>query len=166
MDGEAATELAKRGVVRAESKRVLALSQVGMVVRAGAAVPFKKLVYDAVERGFEGLEFGEGIPGSLGGGLTMNAGAFGGEIGRIVERLEGVHAEGRVEEDHVKYNRTGRFNRFRAIGHDVNPVTALFQQCLNDKLARGRVFGDQSGYYKHALVANPGSAEAKARGLC
>jgi UDP-N-acetylmuramate dehydrogenase len=67
-------------------------------VRAGAAVPFKKLVYDAVERGFEGLEFGEGIPGSLGGGLTMNAGAFGGEIGRIVERLEGVHAEGRVEE--------------------------------------------------------------------
>jgi UDP-N-acetylmuramate dehydrogenase len=66
-------------------------------VRAGAAVPFKKLVYDAVERGFEGLEFGEGIPGSLGGGLTMNAGAFGGEIGRIVERLEGVHAEGRVE---------------------------------------------------------------------
>ena len=67
-------------------------------VRAGAAVPFKKLVYDAVERGFEGLEFGEGIPGSLGGGLTMNAGAFGGEIGRVVERLEGVHAEGRVEE--------------------------------------------------------------------
>jgi UDP-N-acetylmuramate dehydrogenase len=67
-------------------------------VRAGAAVPFKKLVYDAVERGFEGLEFGEGIPGSLGGGLTMNAGAFGGEIGRIVECLEGVHPEGRVEE--------------------------------------------------------------------
>jgi UDP-N-acetylmuramate dehydrogenase len=67
-------------------------------VRAGAAVPFKKLVYDAVERGFEGLEFGEGIPGSLGGGLTMNAGAFGGEIGLVVECLEGVHPEGRVEE--------------------------------------------------------------------
>jgi len=67
-------------------------------VRAGASVPFKKLVYDAVERGFEGLEFGEGIPGSLGGGLTMNAGAFGGEIGRVVTALEGVHADGRVEE--------------------------------------------------------------------
>jgi UDP-N-acetylmuramate dehydrogenase len=66
-------------------------------VRAGAAVPFKKLVYDAVERGFAGLEFGEGIPGSLGGGLTMNAGAFGGEIGRVVERLEGVHPDGRIE---------------------------------------------------------------------
>ncbi|HSD09809.1 MAG TPA: UDP-N-acetylmuramate dehydrogenase [Candidatus Binatia bacterium] len=67
-------------------------------VRAGAAVPFKKLVYDAVKRGFSGLEFGEGIPGSLGGGLTMNAGAFGGEIGLVVERLEGVHPGGRVEE--------------------------------------------------------------------
>jgi len=67
-------------------------------VRAGASVPFKKLVYDAVGRGFEGLEFGEGIPGSLGGGLTMNAGAFGGEIGRVVTALEGVHADGRIEE--------------------------------------------------------------------
>jgi UDP-N-acetylmuramate dehydrogenase len=67
-------------------------------VRAGAAMPFKKLVYDAVERGFSGLEFGEGIPGSVGGGLTMNAGAFGGEISRVVERLEGVHPDGRIEE--------------------------------------------------------------------
>ena len=67
-------------------------------VRAGAAVPFKTLVYDAVERGFAGLEFGEGIPGSLGGGLTMNAGAFGSEIGRVVEYLEGVHPDGRIEE--------------------------------------------------------------------
>ena len=67
-------------------------------VRAGAAMPFKKLVYDAVERGYEGLEFGEGIPGSVGGGLTMNAGAFGGEIGRVVEALEGVAADGRPRE--------------------------------------------------------------------
>jgi UDP-N-acetylmuramate dehydrogenase len=67
-------------------------------VRAGAAVPFKKLVYDAVGRGFCGLEFGEGIPGSLGGGLTMNAGAFGGEIGKVVEALEGVRADGTLED--------------------------------------------------------------------
>jgi UDP-N-acetylmuramate dehydrogenase len=67
-------------------------------VRAGAAVPFKKLVYDAVERGFEGLEFAEGIPGSIGGGLTMNAGAFGGEIGRVVVALEGVRADGGPED--------------------------------------------------------------------
>ena len=38
----------------------------------------------AVERGLEGLEFGEGIPGTVGGGLVMNAGAFGGEMARVV----------------------------------------------------------------------------------
>jgi molybdate transport system substrate-binding protein len=39
LDGGAADELAKRGAVRADSKRELAMSQVGMVVRAGAAKP-------------------------------------------------------------------------------------------------------------------------------
>jgi UDP-N-acetylmuramate dehydrogenase len=66
-------------------------------VRAGAALPFKKVVAAAVRRGFAGLEFAEGIPGSLGGGITMNAGAFGGEIGRVVLDLEGVHRDGRIE---------------------------------------------------------------------
>jgi UDP-N-acetylmuramate dehydrogenase len=66
-------------------------------VRAGAALAFKKVVAAAVRRGYAGLEFGEGIPGSLGGGLTMNAGAFGGEIGRVVLDLEGVHPDGRIE---------------------------------------------------------------------
>lgn len=66
-------------------------------VRAGAAIPFTKVVASAVRRGYAGLEFAEGIPGSIGGGLTMNAGAFGGEIGRVVVDLEGVHRDGRIE---------------------------------------------------------------------
>jgi UDP-N-acetylmuramate dehydrogenase len=72
----------------------------GIVVHLGRGFRFVEwtVVYDAVDRGFTGLEFGEGIPGSLGGGLTMNAGAFGSEIGRVVECLEGVHPDGRIEE--------------------------------------------------------------------
>lgn len=54
-------------------------------VRVGAAAPFKKLVTEAARRGYGGLEFAEGIPGSVGGGLLMNAGAFGGEISNVVE---------------------------------------------------------------------------------
>jgi UDP-N-acetylmuramate dehydrogenase len=64
-----------------------------MHVRAGAAVPFKKLVMDAAGRSLTGLEFAEGIPGSIGGGLLMNAGAFGGEISNVVTGIVGVAPE-------------------------------------------------------------------------
>jgi UDP-N-acetylmuramate dehydrogenase len=68
----------------------------GARVRAGAAAQFGTLVYEAIERGLGGLEFGEGIPGSVGGGLVMNAGAFGGEIARVVRTVHGVDEQGRA----------------------------------------------------------------------
>jgi UDP-N-acetylmuramate dehydrogenase len=64
----------------------------GAYLRAGAAVPFKRLATEAATRSLTGLEFAEGIPGSLGGGLLMNAGAFGGEIKDVIEAVEGVSA--------------------------------------------------------------------------
>ncbi|MEO6029248.1 MAG: UDP-N-acetylmuramate dehydrogenase [Candidatus Binatia bacterium] len=65
-------------------------------LRVGAAVPFKRLVMQTVGEGLAGLEFGEGIPGTVGGGLLMNAGAFGGEIGRVVDAIETVTDRGEV----------------------------------------------------------------------
>lgn len=69
----------------------------GTYVRAGAAGSFKKLVTHTVQRRLAGLEFGEGIPGTVGGGLLMNAGAFGGEISSVVTTIEGVAADGEVK---------------------------------------------------------------------
>ncbi len=66
----------------------------GMRAHAGAAAPFKKLVMDAANRGLTGLEFAEGIPGSIGGGLLMNAGAFGGEMSDVVDAVHGVEPAG------------------------------------------------------------------------
>jgi len=63
-------------------------------VTAGAGVDFRELVETVVEHGLEGLEFGEGIPGTVGGGLVMNAGAFGGEIARVVRLVHGVNEQG------------------------------------------------------------------------
>ena len=54
---------------------------------AGAAVSIARLVRDAARRGYAGLEFAEGIPGSVGGALYMNAGAYGSEIEKIVEQV-------------------------------------------------------------------------------
>lgn len=69
---------------------------VGTRVRAGAALTFKKLVTEAIARELAGIEFAEGIPGSVGGGLLMNAGAFGGEISNVVDYIEGVDAAGEL----------------------------------------------------------------------
>lgn len=83
----------------------------GVKVTAGAAVDFGALVGQVVEQGLEGLEFGEGIPGTVGGGLVMNAGAFGGEIARVVKLVHGVTVEGAAraltkEEVNFAYRRT------------------------------------------------------------
>jgi len=68
----------------------------GARVKVGAAANFKRLVLDSVERGLTGLEFGEGIPGTVGGGVIMNAGAFGGEIATVTEALHAVGRDGRA----------------------------------------------------------------------
>jgi UDP-N-acetylmuramate dehydrogenase len=86
-------------------------------VTAGAGVDFGQLVDAVVELGLEGLEFGEGIPGTVGGGLVMNAGAFGGEIARVVTLVHGVTAEGEAraltpEEVKFAYRRTELPARF------------------------------------------------------
>ncbi|MGH9897103.1 MAG: UDP-N-acetylmuramate dehydrogenase, partial [bacterium] len=53
-----------------------------------------QLVREAVRRGYTGLEFAEGIPGSVGGALVMNAGAYGSEMEKIVDRVEGMTVHG------------------------------------------------------------------------
>ena len=49
-------------------------------IKAGAGVSLARLALFAMENGLSGLEFAHGIPGSVGGGVTMNAGAYGGEL--------------------------------------------------------------------------------------
>ncbi|HEY6301110.1 MAG TPA: UDP-N-acetylmuramate dehydrogenase [Candidatus Binatus sp.] len=86
-------------------------------VVAGAGAAFGALVEVVVGRGLEGLEFGEGIPGTVGGGLVMNAGAFGGEIAKVVTLVHGVTEAGdalALTKDDVKfaYRRTELPNHF------------------------------------------------------
>jgi UDP-N-acetylmuramate dehydrogenase len=66
------------------------------LVDVGAAFAVTQLVREAARRGYGGLEFAEGIPGSVGGALVMNAGAYGSEMEKIVERVDGVTLKGAV----------------------------------------------------------------------
>ena len=63
-------------------------------VHVGAAYPVTQLVREAARRGYCGMEFAEGIPGSVGGALVMNAGAYGSEMEKIVDSVEAINAEG------------------------------------------------------------------------
>jgi len=65
---------------------------------AGAGTPMTLLAFTAAEESLSGLEFTVGIPGSLGGAVIMNAGAFGGYIGDKVGLVRLVNLEGKLVE--------------------------------------------------------------------
>jgi UDP-N-acetylmuramate dehydrogenase len=60
----------------------------GLALRVEAGVSHSQLTRFCAERGFSGLEFGAGIPGSIGGWIAMNAGIPGREIGERVLEIE------------------------------------------------------------------------------
>jgi UDP-N-acetylmuramate dehydrogenase len=74
-------------------------------VFSGTALP--KIIQSVAENGLEGLEFLAGIPGTLGGALYMNAGAFGFAIGDLVTAvilLDGSGRERRVSRDALTFS--------------------------------------------------------------
>jgi len=63
-------------------------------VSVGAAYAVTQLVREAARKGYAGLEFAEGIPGSVGGALYMNAGAYGSEFEKVVDQVESMSRQG------------------------------------------------------------------------
>lgn len=66
----------------------------GNRITAQAGAMLSKVAYTAMEHGLKGLEFASGIPGSVGGGVMMNAGAYGGEMSQVVTYIKGLDAKG------------------------------------------------------------------------
>lgn len=60
----------------------------GEIIKAGAGITLSKLAGLAMNSSLTGLEFASGIPGTLGGALFMNAGAYGGEMKQIVTKVK------------------------------------------------------------------------------
>lgn len=65
-------------------------------IRAQAGATLNALAVFAARHGLTGLEFAHGIPGSVGGGVAMNAGAYGGEMRDVLESAEYVDADGAI----------------------------------------------------------------------
>ena len=64
------------------------------VIRVGAGVTMTRAAVYAAGLGLSGLEFAHGIPGTVGGGVYMNAGAYGGEICQVLESADVMYFDG------------------------------------------------------------------------
>ncbi len=66
----------------------------GETLEADAGISLARLAVFAQQAGLSGLEFAHGIPGSLGGGIYMNAGAYGGEMSQVVTEVTALFPDG------------------------------------------------------------------------
>ena len=69
----------------------------GNTIAAGSGVLLSRLASFAMEQGLSGLEFAHGIPGSLGGAVTMDAGAYEGDMSMVVREVRCLTEEGERE---------------------------------------------------------------------
>jgi len=70
----------------------------GTELEAGGGILLSALAAEAAGRALTGLEFASGIPGSLGGAVRMNAGAYGGEMCQVVRSVRVLETDGTVRD--------------------------------------------------------------------
>ncbi len=86
-------------------------------LQAGCGIPLARLAQTALACGLGGMEFAHGIPGSLGGAVSMNAGAYGGEMKDIVVTTQYLDESLEVREVHGAAHDFGyRHSRFSDTG--------------------------------------------------
>jgi len=85
-----------RGLVLRIRKALDGIDIEGSKVVAGAGASFPALANAAADRGLAGIEFGAGIPGSVGGAIVMNAGWHQFEIGNVVRNVTYLEDDGLV----------------------------------------------------------------------
>ncbi|NTV88972.1 MAG: UDP-N-acetylmuramate dehydrogenase [Clostridiales bacterium] len=85
-----------RGVVIKLLDNLRSCSVEGTRIKADAGILLSKVSKIALEYGLEGLEFAEGIPGTLGGAVVMNAGAYTGDMSGVVEEIEYLDRLGNI----------------------------------------------------------------------
>ncbi len=65
-------------------------------IRVSAGVTMSRAAVFAAGLGLGGMEFAHGIPGTIGGGIYMNAGAYNGEISQVCESVDVMYPDGKI----------------------------------------------------------------------
>ena len=109
----------------------------GNKLKARAGTLISAAAKDSVERGLMGLEWAAGIPGTVGGAVAMNAGAYGGEIKQVLTNVEYIE-DGEVRSAEPGEGDLGyRFSRFTAPERIV--LSAEFSLSPDDGVTRERM---------------------------
>ncbi len=114
-----------RGVVIRLGAALGAIAIEGECVRAGTAALDLAVARAALEAGLGGLEFMVGVPGTVGGGLRMNAGAYGGEFKDVLIEARGLDRSGVLRT--LSRDEMGFTYRNSAAPSDLIFLDALFQ---------------------------------------
>jgi UDP-N-acetylmuramate dehydrogenase len=132
-----------RGVVIRLNRCCNQMRVEGRLLRAGAAVSLGRLVRRAEEEGLGGIVFLSGIPGTVGGAVQMNAGAFGGELGNRVSEVEVMTRTG----EHGWLQSRGLTFRYREV-EGIGDSLVLSARLLLDRTDPDLLFGERNRLLK------------------
>jgi len=148
----------------------------GQQLWAGAGVRLKEVCGQAAKAGLAGFEFLEGIPGSLGGSLRMNAGAMGNWMFDVVERVQMLDATGRYldlpkEAFHFGYRKVEEISQGIALGAILSSRVAESSESIRERMdsysttrkasqprdpSAGCIFKNPDGNYAGKLIDEHG----------
>lgn len=149
----------------------------GNCIRVAAGVTMTRAAMFAAKQGLSGMEFAHGIPGTVGGGVYMNAGAYGGEISGICQCVEVMDLEGEVrnfsrEEMDFSYRHSRLENHpgialrvtFRLTPQEPEQIMAKMKELMAKRSASqpldlpsaGSAFKRPAGGYAAALIEDAG----------
>ena len=115
----------------------------GDKVTAGAGVTLTELAVKCAERGLGGLEFAHGIPGSVGGAIFMNAGAYGGEMKDVITSVRAITGGKIVDIPNAECGFSYRASRFQQGGIVASATFKLRRRDEGEIRAKMRELGDK-----------------------
>lgn len=131
----------------------------GAKIRVGAATPLARLARETINQGFAGMHKLAGIPGSLGGAIYMNAGAYGQEISQTCIEVESVDSEGIVRTRAVADcdfgYRHSIFQELAAAGKGETITAATFQ--LTEASTMGKSSADLESEMQECMAKRKAS---------
>ncbi|WP_369397339.1 UDP-N-acetylmuramate dehydrogenase [Syntrophomonas palmitatica] len=124
-----------RGVVIKLGEKLNSVNITGDKITAEAGIALSELVRIAARHGLSGIEFAEGIPGTLGGAVVMNAGAYEGEMQDVLLEVKALSPAGQIKHfKAVELNLSYRYSIFQENQYIVLGATLQLKEDNIDEI--------------------------------